>query len=325
MSDLFEEKSLHPMLIGESRDPFDDPDYIFELKWDGERCLAYLDPKTETALRNKRNEKILLKFPELRGIHRQVKKRCILDGELMVLVDGKPNFFELQRRALMSHSFRMELAAKRYPANFVAFDCLYYEGRSLLDLPLMERKTYLEKVVRESDTLAVSRYLSGQGTVFFDLAKKEELEGIVAKRRDSFYTPGKRTKDWIKIKNLQDDDFVVCGYLFKENHIISLILGQYENKIFTYQGHVTLGVGGRPFDRIQNQPKTEGPPFPVPPGNEEAIWIKPELVCTVAYMQRTSKGGIRHPVFKGLREDKTAKECTAPVWETKGGYPEGPK
>ena len=97
--DLFEQKNIHPMLIGADGEPFDSPDYIYELKLDGERCIAYLDPKEETELRNKRNVKMLPKVPELGDLHKQVKKRCILDGELLIIKDGKPNFAEIQRRS----------------------------------------------------------------------------------------------------------------------------------------------------------------------------------------------------------------------------------
>ena len=115
MPDLFEEKNLKPMLIAENVEPFDNPDWIYELKWDGERCIAYLDPKGGTDLRNKRNIKMLLKVPELSEIHRQVRTPCILDGELMCLVDGKPDFSAIQRRILMSNGFKIGLEAKSTP------------------------------------------------------------------------------------------------------------------------------------------------------------------------------------------------------------------
>ena len=112
---LFEQKNIRPMLIGADGEPFDSPDYIYELKLDGERCIAYLDPKEGTELRNKRNVKMLPKVPELGDLHKQAKKRCILDGELLILKDGKPNFAEIQRRSLMSNQFKIRLAARRVP------------------------------------------------------------------------------------------------------------------------------------------------------------------------------------------------------------------
>ena len=138
--DLYAEKNISPMLIGAQSEPFDDTGYIYELKLEGERCLAYLDPAGETELRNKRNVKMLPKTPELAGLHTHVHARCILDGELAVLVEGKPDFAQIQRRSLMSNAYRIELAAKHYPACFTAFDILYYKNAATNHLPLMERK-----------------------------------------------------------------------------------------------------------------------------------------------------------------------------------------
>lgn len=317
MNDLFEAKQVKPMLIGEISDAFDDPEYIYEMKWDGERCIAYLDPKEGTVLINKREVRMLPKVPELSQIHKQVKKRCILDGELTMLKDGRPDFEGIQRRSLMSNTFKIAIDAKRNPASFVAFDILYYDGDNLTPLPLMERKNYLQKAVKkESERLAVSRYIEEKGTAFYELAKSQDLEGIVAKRKGSVYVPGKRTKDWSKIKNLQDDDFVVCGYIFKEDYIVSLVLGQYENGRLIYKGHVTTGVRGPEFEKIKQGEIISEHPFdesvPSGHGNENAVWLVPKLVCTVKFMYRTDNGGLRHPVFKGLRGDKPPSECIEP-------------
>lgn len=315
MPDLFQEKNLKPMLIAENVEPFDSPDWIYELKWDGERCIAYLDPKGGTDLRNKRNAKMLPKVPELSEIHRQVGKPCILDGELMCLVDGKPNFSAIQRRSLMSNGFKIELEAKKHPATFVAFDILSLDGKDLTMQPLMERKKLLQKTVKENGRIAVSRYFEGTGTALFALAKQQGLEGVVGKRKDSVYIQGKRTKDWKKIKNLLDDDFVVCGYIRKDNRMTSIVLGQYDKEgVLRYKGYVTLGVGGKPFQRILEQPRAIHPPLETPSGhgNEDAIWLAPTLVCTVEFMQRTKSGGMRQPVFKRLREDKEPEECVEP-------------
>lgn len=156
--DLFEAKSIKPMLIGAEGEAFDSTDYIYELKLDGERCIAYLD-ESGTDLRNKRNNLMLPKVPELSNLHRQANKRCILDGELFVMVDGKPDFSEIQRRSLMTNKIKIDLASKKYPASYAAFDILYYDGKQVSDLPLMERKTLLKQAVLENEQLAVSRYI----------------------------------------------------------------------------------------------------------------------------------------------------------------------
>lgn len=178
------------------------------------------------------------------------------------------------------------------------------------DLPLTERKALLQKaVIEESARFAVSRVVENNGVAFFWLAKARELEGIIAKRKDSRYYFDKRTKDWIKCKNLKDADYVVCGYLPKENGRISLVLGQYAGGTLTYKGHVTLGVCGGSFRRIRELPRLDTSPFAAPAGNERAVWVAPVLCCTVKYMEKTESGHLRQPVFKGLREDKLPEEC----------------
>ncbi len=309
MTDIWETKSIKPMLIGSEGEPFDSDEYIYELKLDGERCIAYLD-SDKTVLKNKRNILILPKVPELTEIHKNVNVRCILDGELAVIKNGKPDFFEIQKRSMMSNPVKIDMSVKKYPACFTAFDILYYEDRQVTDLPLTERKELLQKAVKSEDSrFAVSRYIEKNGIAFYNLAKQQELEGIVAKRKDSRYYFDRRTKDWIKIKYLKDDDFVVLGFVPKENNMNSIILGQYKNNQLIYKGHVTLGVGGEPFRKIKSLDETSCPFTEIPKGNENAVWVKHELVCTVKYMMKTENGGMRQPVFKGLRDDKTPEEC----------------
>lgn len=312
--DLFEKREIRPMLIGEETKPFDDPQYLFELKLDGERCVAYLDPRTGTDLRNKRNVKLLPKFPELIELHKSVKARCILDGELIVTGrDGKPVFQSVQRRSLLTDPRRIEWEAMHSPASFVAFDILYYRDHEATDLPLTQRKALLSKVVKEETArFAVARTVDKHGSALFEAAKAQQLEGVVAKRKDSLYMEGKRTTSWKKIKLYIDDDFIVCGWISKGKHMASLILGQYApNGELAYTGHVTLGVSGRDFERIREQEAVPCPPFAPPSGhgNDRAVWIRPELVCTVKCMERTKNGGMRQPVFKGLRMDKRPEEC----------------
>lgn len=312
MMDLFDSKNIKPMLIGKEMAPFDDPNYIYELKWDGERCVAYLEPGKPPELRNKRNVRMLGKVPELEQICRQVKKRCILDGELFILKDGRPDFSLIQRRSLMSDRFKIDLDSKHNPATFSAFDVLYYDCQETMLLPLMERKALLAKSITDGPRMAISRYVDGQGTPLFDFAVERELEGIVAKVKDSIYIQGKRTADWIKMKVMMEEDYVVCGYILKSNHMTSIVLGQYRGNNLIYKGHVTMGVSGQAFDTISRHSTLTTAPFiayPAGHGNDRAIWLSPELVCIVKFMHHTKSGGMRQPVFKGLRFDKTAAEC----------------
>ena len=172
MADIWETKDIKPMLIGVEGSPFDSEEYIYELKLDGERCIAYLD-SNKTILKNKRNILMLPKVPELSEIHKNVNIRCILDGELAVIKDGKPDFFEIQKRSLMSNPIKIEMASKKYPACFTAFDILYYEDKQVTNLTLTERKELLKKAVKsENEKFAVSRYIEKNGIAFYELAKQ---------------------------------------------------------------------------------------------------------------------------------------------------------
>lgn len=302
--DLFEDKNIKPMLISEMTQPFNDPDWIYELKLDGIRCIAYLGKETE--LRNKRNDRLLPKVPELSGIYQFVNNRCILDGELVILKNGVPDFFELQKRSLTSNRFKLAMSSENYPACFVAYDILYLKDTPLNDLPLLERKELLTQTIKEDPKLAISRYIPEKGVELFAVAKSRQLEGVVAKRNNSKYYFDKRTKDWIKFKLLKDQDFVVCGYINKEKGVTSIILGQYNQHVLIYKGHVTFGVK---YGDLYKLEQAEFCPFTdIPPGNAGAVWLKPTVVCVVQYMPN-EKGTLRQPVFKGFRDDKEPMDC----------------
>lgn len=304
--DLFDSKNVSPMLISEMKAPFDSPDHIYEIKWDGIRCLSFLSDKTD--MRNKRNKLMIPLFPELEDLYKQVKVKCILDHELLVLRNGVPDFYEVQKRALMSNQFKIKLAASKYPASIIAYDILYYKDKDITMLPLMERKKYLDDAIIENHLISVSRYVENNGIMLFNLVKEKGLEGIVAKRKDSLYWPGNRSKDWIKCKIMASDDCVICGYISKENNMTSLILGQYDDDLLVYKGHVTLGVSLRILNEHKYQIIDYSPFGYVPKGNEDAVWLAPELVCIVESMP-TEKDSFRQPVFKGIRDDKLAIEC----------------
>lgn len=304
---IFEEKGIKPMLIVEQEKPFNSDDYIFEIKLDGIRCIAYLD-ETGVDLRNKRDKKLLQYVPELSAINRQVKEKCILDGELFILKEGVTDFYEIQKRVMMSDPFKITLAAKRYPASFVAFDILYCKDKQMDKLPLISRKKILSEILIENERISVSRYIESKGIELFDLAKKSGLEGVVAKKKDSLYLFNSKTRNWIKCKVMSTDDCVICGYIRKEHNMTSLILGQYDQKKLVYRGHVTLGVSGEIIKKL-DQFITDSSPFEIiPKGNNDAVWLFPYNVCIVESMP-TEKEGFRQPVFRGIRDDKAPEDC----------------
>lgn len=303
MTDLFEGKDISPMLLRRA-DPFDNPDYIFELKFDGARCIAYLDAE-RTVLRNKRNRDVTNVYPELGNIFKCAKKRCILDGELVVLKNGKPDFSALQRRSLTEDRFKIKLAARKNPAQFVAFDILYIDGRDITGETLIDRKKILAENVTDGYGLALSRYVEGEGKAFFGLAEERGLEGIVAKKKDGRYHVGRRTGDWVKIKVLAEEDFLVCGYTPDEKGGVgSLILGSGENGELRPRGKVYAGAGSEERKLIKafaEANPSERPPFFSRYG-KETVWMRPELAGTVVYMPVGGGKGLRRPVWKGLKE-----------------------
>lgn len=303
MSDLFIDKNIDPMLLYET-EPFDSDEHIFELKLDGIRCIAYIEPKS-VVLQNKRHKDVTDIYPELSDMKKCVKKRVILDGELVVLIDGKPNFYALQKRSLMSDEFRIKLAAKNDPVQFVAYDILYLDGKDLTDKPLMERKEMLNKAVTEGHGLSVSRYIEKNGKDFFELAKQEQLEGIVAKQKDGLYHIGKRTHDWVKIKVMQDEDLFVCGYQPDEyGNVKDLILGYYDdNDKLQCRGKVYLGMSESDRKIIGEFAKKNTVKRPWFEKYKNAVWLKPELIGTAHFMHETESGGMRQPEWKGLRVD----------------------
>lgn len=305
--DVFDTKAIKPMLISEMKEAFDSPDWIYETKFDGIRCLAYLDKKG-TELINKRGKRLLPCLPELSQIHLQAADKCILDGEVFVLRNGVTDFYEVQRRALMSDPFKIDITSKKYPATYVAFDIIYHKDHLVIERPLMERKELLNKLLRENNYISISRYIENEGIALYEAAKSRKLEGIVAKKKESKYYFDKRTKDWVKCKVMASDDCIICGYIRKANNMTSMVLGQYDNGELVYRGHVTLGASLRNLNQYKYEIINESPFKNTPPGNEEAVWIAPKLVCIVESMP-TEKESFRQPVFKGIRDDKSAEEC----------------
>lgn len=302
--DIFDGRSASPMLIAEQMKPFDDSNWIYELKLDGFRCLAYID-EGMVDLRNKRNMRMLPKFPELKDIWKNTKGRCILDGEIVVLVNSVPDFYRLQKRTLLTDKFKIDMEQYRYPAAFVAFDCLYADSKELQWTTLMERKKVLSDLIVESPRLAISRYVEQSGIALYQLADESKLEGVVAKRKGSFYLMGKRSKDWVKFKRMADEDFVVAGYIPKGKHIYSLVIAKYKKDMLVYKGHVTAGVTRETVGVLE---VTNQNPFAIVPMlKEDVVWVRPNRVCVVEYMPNLNQA-LRQPVFKGMRDDVVAEE-----------------
>lgn len=310
MGDLFEAKNISPMLLFQTK-PFDDPDYIFELKLDGIRCIAYID-KANVVLHNKRFKDVTSLYPELSNMFKCVKKRCVLDGELVCIVNGKPDFYELQKRSMMNDEFKISLLQRKNPIQFVAYDILYLGDKEVTNLPLMQRKKLLFQNVRDGNNLSVSRYIEEKGKAYFELVKEQGLEGIVAKKKDGLYHIGKRTRDWLKIKVMQDEDLIVCGFQPDEQgEVKDIVLGYYDEMgTLKCRGKIYLGVSKYDQKIIKKFALNNTISTAWFPKYKNVVWLKLELVGTAQYMHETKSGGMRQPVWKGIREDKTIFDCT---------------
>lgn len=301
----FSDKTIEPMKL-RSCAPFDSDDYIYEVKFDGARCLAYLNGGTQ--LINKRFKDVTKVYPELSQMHKCAKQRCIIDGELVAFKDGRPDFATLMKRSLLTDPFKIALKSKKITVHFAAFDILFIKDDDITGLPLLKRKQILQENIQEDGLLALTRYVRGTGIKYFELAKSQKLEGVIAKHIDSIYQAGKRSDSWFKIKNMEDEDFIICGFtLDEEGGVKYLLLGQYDEgelyhtaTVYTPKKNVHKAV--LEFAAKNTVPRHKN-------FSKDAIYIKPQIVCNVEYMAKTKSGAMRQSIFKGLRDDVNPLEC----------------
>ena len=317
MADLFDVK-IHPMLATLQPEPFDSEDHIFELKWDGTRALGFVSPDGTVRFQNRRLYDITYRYPE---IHPDVGgHKAILDGEIVVMVDGKPSFVGLQDREHASSPFKIRLRSKEFPATYVAFDILYLDGRELVALPLMERKGILRDTLRTSARVTLSDHIEREGRAYYRAVLERGLEGIIAKRMESRYAIGRRTKDWLKLKKRETIDAVVCGLTegegVREDTFGSLILGVYDGAAMRYIGRVGTGFGDDlRRDLLARSEALRGDrAFSKEPDMTEPVkfWMRPGLVVEARYLEMTPDGMLRAPSFGRIRDDKRPEECVFP-------------
>jgi bifunctional non-homologous end joining protein LigD len=305
--------TYEPMMAVLTAEAFDDDEWLFEVKWDGHRCLANLGTATRLTSRTRRD--MTAQFPELIDMHRQLAARnAVVDGEIVALDrNGRPSFERMQDRF---HRTPEELARNkgRVPVQFLAFDLLWLDGRPLLDLPLVERRARLNEVLVETRDIRLSQVVEGDGKRFFEQVRELELEGIVAKRAASPYRPGIRSPDWRKIKALCLQDCVVVGWTpgkgGRAATLGSLLLAVYDDGRLRYAGNVGTGFThaflADLLERLQElqvpTPMFEG--FEGTPRPRGARFVRPELVCEVEYLKWTQDDKLRAASFKGLRPDK---------------------
>ncbi|HYL65355.1 MAG TPA: DNA ligase D [Candidatus Methylomirabilis sp.] len=308
---------IEPMLASIGERPFSDANWLFEIKWDGVRALAWLDNGVLT-LRARHGADITARYPEFAALPAALSARqAILDGEIAALDErGHSDFGRLQER--MHVRAPAENLIARVPAVYFVFDLLYCDGYDLRRSPLIERKQLLQRLLHTSGKIRFSDHQLEKGQELFELAKQNSLEGIVAKRLDSIYV-SERSQSWLKLKVTQTLDAVIGGWTAARTGALplgSLLLGLYEGKKLRFIGHVGSGFDGKKLNELSGRLREfEAPSSPfdaVPETNEKPFWASPKLVARVKYSAWTQEGALRHPVFIALREDVNPADCQ---WE----------
>jgi bifunctional non-homologous end joining protein LigD len=307
--------AIEPMAATLVDRPPQGDDWLFEVKWDGVRAIAFLENE-EVRLQSRSGLRCERQYPELAVIHHYVAARqAVLDGEIAVLdVQGVSRFHLIQPRIANADPNAVAHLVRSTPVVYFVFDLLYLDGYDLRGVNLSERRRLLETVVSSGDVLCVSEAFPGAGEPMLEAAREHHLEGIVAKHATSCYE-SRRSREWLKIKLVDEQEFVIGGFTQPQGgreHFGALVLGVRENGKLRWAGNVGTGFDGKSLAAVHArlQPLvTPRCPFSEPPRPASGItWVKPELVCQVKFANWTTDGRLRAPVFLGLRNDKPAAE-----------------
>lgn len=295
-------QSIQPMLAKLVEKPFNKKDWLFEVKWDGFRIIALVDEKkVQLYSRNQKNYSEI--FHPVTTELAALKMRAVFDGEMVVLdKEGRSSFQLLQQ---------YQLTGKGH-LKYLVFDLLWYDGQDFREKTLLERKELLFKILsKESPHIKISEHIYERGIAFFKAAKKQDLEGIIAKNINSHYKEGQRTTDWLKIKSTHRQEAIICGYTQprgSRKNIGALVLGIYKKGKLIYIGHSGSGLNTAMINELKQRLdhlQCETSPFDkVPKTNMPVTWVKPKLVCEIEFTEWTDDGQMRHPIFLGLRDDK---------------------
>lgn len=294
--------------------PFDSEDWLFEIKWDGYRALAFVDGQ-KVSLLSRNNNSFNTQFSSLVRDLKEQNIHVVLDGEIVLLDEEGKSSFQLMQ------NYRKSVNGNLY---YYIFDLLFEDGEDLRDLPLLERKKRLTALFSslESTHIRLSEVFLKDGIRLFKEALKLNLEGIVGKRIESLYLSGKRSKEWVKIKAHQSQEAVICGFTAPKGareKFGALILGVYNNGQLNYIGHTGGGFNSKSLDEMYKKLKpliqTVCPFEKIPKANAAVTWVKPKLVCAISFNEWTNEGIARQPIFEGLRLDKEAKEVKKEIMQ----------
>ena len=310
---------LSPMLATLVKKPFSGPEWFFEPKLDGYRVMAYLED-SQVKLISRNGLDTTAKYPQVKAeLQKQTASQMLLDGEMVALDEsGRPCFQCLQDYANPFLSRSSGGQPLKYSLLYYVFDILYLNGYDLRDVPLAERKNILAAALSSSAHIRPVEYFENEGETLFEVSVAHGLEGVMAKRKDSLYAPGKRSQEWLKIKSVESDEFIIAGFTRgagnRAGTFGSLLLGSHQgrDKKLVFNGSVGTGFDDdllasirQKLDKLKS-PKSHFQDIPGLPS--EVTWVKPELVAEVKFAERTREGLLRAPVFLRLREDKSPTE-----------------
>jgi DNA ligase D-like protein (predicted ligase)/DNA ligase D-like protein (predicted 3'-phosphoesterase) len=301
------------MLAEPADAPFSDPGWLFEIKWDGIRAIAYVDETLRIMSRNDNN--LTDKFPELNEL-RSLAQNVILDGEIITMRNGKPDFQTVAKRVQAVNPKDIERGFQETPCTYIVFDILENNGEPLTERPLLERKSILKASLRDGEHIIVSSYIVGDGEAYFEAALLKGLEGVVAKRLESPYRQGKRSKEWLKVKRVNTVDCVVVGYTWGEGNRAdsfgALLLSLYDGEKLIYIGRVGTGFTNKSLRELLAifQPYITPEKQVEAPDVFKVTWLKPKLVAEIGYQNLTDDNRLRAPRFLHLRNDKSPHSCT---------------
>lgn len=292
-----------PMLATLVDEPFDSDRHLFEIKWDGIRALSFVEAVGVRVLSRNRQD-LAPSYPELATLAR-LPAGTLLDGELVVLADGRPSFARALERVQARNKLRVQALARTQPVQYVLFDLLYLAGESLLARPLSERRERLRALLESASDarLAFSDGVVGSGRAFFEEVRARQLEGLVAKELEGTYLPGKRTRSWIKVKTTRTVPCAILGYVADERgDLASLIVALAEDGRLVSVGRVGSGLTDALRARLAELCRARPRATPYVPCRDAGVWVEPGLYCSVSYLERTANG-LRAPVFVELLEE----------------------
>ncbi|MDT4938046.1 MAG: bifunctional non-ous end joining protein LigD [Pseudonocardiales bacterium] len=308
---------LSPMLATLGEPPQADAGWAFEMKWDGVRAIVRVDGGRIT-LTSRNDKDMTVSYPELRALGEALgTTQVLLDGEIVTFDDdGRPSFGKLQQRMHVASTAAARRLAQSDPAVLLIFDLLHIDGRSLLDVAYRERRELLDELGLSGPSWQTPPAFAGSGAAAVRASIEQRLEGVVAKRMESRYLPGRRSPDWVKIKNIRTQEVVVGGWRTgkgrREATIGSLLLGIPDEDGLRYVGQVGTGFTQQILDdllaRLNRLSRKSSPFRPDVPRADarDAQWVTPKLVGEVAFSEWTADERLRHPSWRGLRPDKTA-------------------